>query len=691
MLRTNALLRWNQSLFMPLPGRGGHLWDFRDPRDRALSQHQHSSRKRPDGFFRSYNFTSLHFTRYNGPPYDIWTSHVKYHEHLVQIMVPPLSSADPLPSPFSPLQPGSNPLLVTVVRDPVARLVSAWHYYTTSGVLRPDTPLDALLWLPQAQSVVHSEFHPNGMCIELSGVDAGAQHHAFPPAGRSESRLPVSTATAWRGVREDVRARRLIALVTERLDDSLNLLWHRVNSRAYESPFTGAVRLAAQDAWPAEDLVYRHVNPRTTFGVRTGHSSRASNTTKRHHLNATEEAAVRRASIFDQELYETAVLVLNEDMRQLDGVDISSTRQSCDGFEQQMNGRDVSSGDGNMDGEGSSYGDVERALELCHEPLKAIYQTDISADVEGRRSCPSASLEAHICRCHLLGMDDIDWSAFVHHHRWTEGEREAAAREPHLGEHDAEEVVDDDTAIAVAMALAIEETAAFAPVAECSLALSTPEGREAELEVRENMKGTNEGYDKEGTQQQTRHKVTVPCVIAAETANGLQNNQAERFRIVTGVQEGSGSKERGLLYGCPLEDEPVDRRRSNSNGPMQLDAQPEERPKKKTVLLIQRGGCSFLQKVRKAESKGYDAVLVVDFPSPTITKVMEDMDSKAHGDLAYSIDDEVPNTPGLGLDHGASIPLLAVSAFTGRRMLHAISSGFECSFYARVIHATNLS
>ena len=107
LLKTNALLIWNASSFVPKPGRGGFKWDFEDPRLRALSRLQLSDVT-------------------GSAPYKIWSSHVVYHPFL-HVLVP------------------GDPLLLTILRDPVKRLESAWLYYSQLGMLRQSTPITALL------------------------------------------------------------------------------------------------------------------------------------------------------------------------------------------------------------------------------------------------------------------------------------------------------------------------------------------------------------------------------------------------------------------------------------------------------------------------------------------------------------------------------------------------------------------
>eukprot|EP00613_Pedinella_sp_CCMP2098_P038771 CAMPEP_0171787086 /NCGR_PEP_ID=MMETSP0991-20121206/63700_1 /TAXON_ID=483369 /ORGANISM="non described non described, Strain CCMP2098" /LENGTH=254 /DNA_ID=CAMNT_0012395989 /DNA_START=133 /DNA_END=893 /DNA_ORIENTATION=- len=132
MLRANALLLWNKTVFLPRPGRGGHQWDFEDPRQVAVAAHSGSPVT-------------------GSAPFGVFASHCRYHAHL-HTLVPDREPAASLPQFSSHRLAGKGDVLVvTTVRDPVKRLRSAWRYYLGLGVLKSGTTIQDLLLARQRQ------------------------------------------------------------------------------------------------------------------------------------------------------------------------------------------------------------------------------------------------------------------------------------------------------------------------------------------------------------------------------------------------------------------------------------------------------------------------------------------------------------------------------------------------------------
>ena len=280
LFRANALLAWNQSVFIPEIGRGGHQWDFFDPRQRVLARYQDSAVT-------------------GSAPYGVWASHLIYHPHVRSLV------------------PNPEAILVTCVREPVQRLFSAWTYYRRIGLLK-DQPIENLL---QEDVRIHSEFHPNGMVLELAGV--GFEELMRGSSGdkkRVNDTVSAFIEAAWQpgakdalinagaGVVAAINSHRLIALVTERLDESLRLLlWPR-------------------GGWRIQDLYeLQKVDP-TPSQVPSVFRESISTT-----LDSSQITAMSKASFLDNEVYAAAVRIL-EESRQTNGDENISRISKCPVF-----------------------------------------------------------------------------------------------------------------------------------------------------------------------------------------------------------------------------------------------------------------------------------------------------------------------------------------------------------------------
>ena len=167
-------------------------------------------------------------------------------------------------------------LTVTIVRDPVRRLESAWRYYTKLGVLRP-MPIEAILnaaepgessangvgdvggggggdgdrggdggSVDSTETMMPSEWHPNGMSIEVSGsrsVSAWeqlAERVAYSGGGGGGG----ADAGGGGGGGGAGGGGRLVVLVADRFDESL-------------------VMLGDIAGMALEELTYRPIKPKT--------------------------------------------------------------------------------------------------------------------------------------------------------------------------------------------------------------------------------------------------------------------------------------------------------------------------------------------------------------------------------------------------------------------------------------------
>lgn len=475
LLRTNGLLFWNMSVFAPRPGRGGHQWDFGDVPQRSLAQRFSAS------------------PVCGGHPYGVWASHALYHPFLHA-----LTTAPPPPRPSAGLPPRPQPLLVTVVRHPVARVLSAWRYYTALGVLKRGLRLEDLLAGASGVAgginvggrdsdsggggnglgIAHSEWHPNGMTVELAGIDveegpeggaAAKPPDAAPvdPAASAGGETRALSATdplarASAGVLRALARRRLAALVAERLDESLRALWWR-------------------QRWPHWDLATRRVVPRA--------SSRRLRPTLAspcdEPLSNAEAVALAEASSLDGTLHAAALDLLEVDLgaMRLEALRLKKLRlasslrppaRSCSNRKGKFNGdwegdddsggggggdvgdwigvwpapmalceglnrengdsttRRDNGGDGNGGGgeEGEDGGDnedgaVAAARKACGglvPGLAALAAARKTSDAVKRNDDNDDDADGHgsrgrrltACRCALLGLDDSAWSTFAH-------------------------------------------------------------------------------------------------------------------------------------------------------------------------------------------------------------------------------------------------------------------------------------
>ena len=317
LFRANALLLWNESVFVPRPTQAGLQWDLSDPTHQAMVG------------FQGNRVTGA------GPKWGVWASHARFQPGLYDLVS------------------GHTPLLITVVRNPVDRLESAWRYYTVIGVLRL-APIEALLTNQWEEGKVHSEFHPNGMSLELAGI--GLE--------RTGASLKFAIAAAWRsgealGVAADaiekfIVSRNLVALVTEKLSVSLECLAKRLR-------------------WEPSVLSdYRHVKPT----VSSGRSDKGAHMK----LNSDERWLIRNASQYDWALYDAALQVLIIDMARYnvrDGKQVATT---------------------------------------CRADVPPVHQiiTDCQDAASANGEFDRVTHSYLTCRCALLGLDDEGWSSFAH-------------------------------------------------------------------------------------------------------------------------------------------------------------------------------------------------------------------------------------------------------------------------------------
>jgi hypothetical protein len=295
------------------------------------------------------------------------------------------------------------------VREPVQRLCSAWRYYTRIGVLKQQ-PLENLL---KDGVQVHSEFHPNGIALELAGV--GFEEHArsiLNNERKSDEKVAALVAAAWQpgapndaliaagsGVVAAIRARNLIALVTERLDESLRLLlWPRAG-------------------WQLKDLhALRHVEPSRL-------SPDPGSRTALCDMEPAQLEAIRKSSFLDTEVYAVAVHVLEEaarERRATAGNNAVSKSPSC----------------------------------ANHSGTTAMHAVEACASILGQMTKNKEVSDLVSCQCTLLGLDDVHWAEFAHH-------PSLPARKNHSLSPFRKAEVED------ALTIASEE--AIAPTAHCTL------------------------------------------------------------------------------------------------------------------------------------------------------------------------------------------------------------------------------
>lgn len=686
-------------------------------------------------------------------PYDIWASHVRFHPHLLSL-VPPLNGSCPPRSDghfhevpkradFAIETPGV--LVVTVVRHPVARLVSAWRYYTAAGLLRAGTPLESLLRLALHHPVIRSEFHPNGMCIELSGVDQGAQqihsNHQTSYTGEDEddddtvkgwrevgppggAAWASAAEAAWRRVAKDVRSRRVTALVTERLDESLHALWRRVNHDYNEG---GTLQV-----WEEGDLIYRHVRPRSQEGILVDTAIVAGETGETRKggemhagLNASTEAAIIRTSQFDLALYEAAVKVLDEDLQRLPlrrarrplkdrDTSTAASPNSCDGLS-------VAGSDGDeVDGEWAAVSDARKAAELCREPiLKA------AAAAEARRGGGSivsedgeyplrASANFRLCRCHLLGLDDLAWSDFVHK-EWPAAMLTPMTRASSESIMTTVEVVGATGAARAARALAsaavaaaaaavvasAAEATALSPTARCAVVFSVPAklslgDLSPPLCADDGGSGVDGGDHDDVEDNKMVHRLR--CAIAAETAtavrdiSALQSYAGSLLEVIAQPvppsrgTEVAAALDRHLYNACPGF--------AYFNGHRFKAAQRND-SSPAVILVALRGGCSFRDKAHFAETQGYRALIIVDAPPLSVPyrgltlSPMSSAEPFWHQRAAVT-ETEAPMTPSLGAGHGITIPVFLISALQGQHLAsHLLSTDASAYFFRASIESPN--
>jgi hypothetical protein len=369
LLRANALLVSNQSVFIPEVGRGGHQWDFSDPRQRVLARYQGS-------------------TVTGSAPYGVWASHIIYHPYVRSLV------------------PNPRVILVTCVREPVQRLFSAWNYYRRIGLLKNE-PIEKLL---HEGAQVHSEFHPNGMVLELAGVgfeelarrnsEDGSQTYENVPSLVEASWQPRANdalISAGAGVVAAISSRRLIALVTERLDEALRLLlWPRTD-------------------WKIEDLYQlRNVDP--GLNQVSPIFKESMNTS----LDSSQIEAIRKASFLDNDIYAAAIRIL-ENTRRVTESDIISKIPKCSTK--------------------ITTTKVSNAMETC-------------AGFRSEQTKTSSVGDVSLCRCALLDLNDIEWSEFAHQSL------------PSI-ESDHSHSLSQDSELEAALAVAT--TSAIAPAADCTL------------------------------------------------------------------------------------------------------------------------------------------------------------------------------------------------------------------------------
>ena len=761
-------------------------------------------------------------------------------------------------------------------------------------MLRKRSSILSLLRLPTDQVVIHSEFHPNGMCIELSGVDHGAQHmgnydkfddndedhktdskngnssggnnakgtrsravddrllspspeyhHSssssllssssfssasfsvpsssssvlhpslYSPKSPSPSSplLPQSTVNAWHAAAEKVREGKITALVTERLDESLRMLWRRVNEDHHKYTYELYNKAQATEkyksgdtVWKWEHLSYRHVRPRSNWSVAPTNTSTTTNektgsgngsgvdeapssslvssstspfssfspsslamakkrTGPVHGLTEREAAAVRRASIFDIALYEAAVAKLEEDLHNADHklTEEEPTFKPSTQREKKRQGEEDEQGIREQGNEkellpwarwcdrkqqapqqqlpSSSEEVVAKAIELCWGPLTIIAKKSTSMqkqqqqqrrrrpsppqkdseelkekqlkladkeEAERRRRSSNGDISLEACRCHLLGMDDIEWSAFAHHPAlwWAPANDDKYAYYDEDGHKDAantsggndeenrsrSEVKNAAAAAMVAAAedaaMAAAEVGSLAPMAVCSISSI------AAQKIRRNSSGSGRGSDG-GLQFRV-----VPCALAAETATAVTTMARKQpfhhgkqvgehavygHPIVVATDDGDGASD---SLGCATQETKAHAHvaaytmaevgggevKEDSASSLVAQRTPTE-TEGGTVLIVRRGGCSFRDKAVNAERKGHIALVIVDSPatsqspsySPPSSSPLFLSSLTASGD-DYSSSLPPLSTPGLGRDHGVSIPVFMIHEQSSRRL-----------------------